>query len=265
MHNYIINDRILFNTFTGGLSRLDDPKQLIVLSNNAKRLFIRLIDNGYQIVPLEYLSAELKVNNDANMTEFVVTEIEHISDAFHHINETEQILIVYPYGVQLSTDVELKVVTSYRSFKDNSEEKPYIAKEQLFNPSRREQNSGQSSSRQANSHFGWYYTRIALVITLFVFLLYFALNLFSSKPGYYADYYFQGKYNACSVYIHNQKPTDLSHLKMRIDQFAIPCDTPKNIYFSLPADDKRESIQICQSDPDSETEPCTNFYVVKVK
>ena len=266
MHNYIINDRVLFNTFSGELSRLDDPKQLIILDNNAKRLFLRLIDSGYQIVPCEYLLSDIKdSHNPANTARLITAELDHIVEAFRHINEFEPVLVAYSNGVQLSTDVELKVVTSYRTFDNNSEDKPHIAKESLFNPALREHKDNAPQEHHEVNHFVWYYTRIALAVSLFIFALYFALNLFSTKPNYFADYHPQGKYGACNVFIHNQKPTDLAHLKMRLEEFAISCNAPKNIYLGLPADDKRESIQVCTSDPDNDKTPCTNFYVVKVK
>ncbi|WP_159567518.1 hypothetical protein [Budvicia diplopodorum] len=265
MHNYIINGRILFDTFTGELSRLDNPKRLTTLSNNAARLLMYLIDSGYQIVPLEQLSAQIKNNNIPTNTDLVAAEIKHIAESFGRINELEQILVTYPHSVQLSTDVELTVVTSNRTFDDNSEKKPHIAQERLLHPILTKHGDDQPSSRPKVSSFVWYYVRIALIITLFMFLLYFSSHLFSSKPSYFSDYHFQDKYNACNVYIHNQKPTVLPHLKMRLEQFQIPCDTPKNIYFSLSADDKRESIQVCNSDPEDGNQPCTNFYVVKVK
>lgn len=266
MHNYIINDRVMFNTFTGGLSRLDDPRQLSTLSSNAKRLFLRLIDSGYQIVPFEQLTSEIQQSeNVTNTAKDVVSELSDITQAFHQLGEFEPILTTYSYGVQLSTDVELKVITSYRTFSDDSKEKPYIAKKSLVNSATVNGNNDSSPASQPKSRFVWYYTRIALVAALFIFVFYFALDMFTSKPGYFADYHHQEKYQKCDIFIHNQKATDLANLKKRLDEFAIACDSPKNVYFSLPADDRRESIQVCDSDPDKSNASCFNFYVVKVK
>ncbi|MCD1126263.1 hypothetical protein LPW36_09660 [Jinshanibacter sp. LJY008] len=266
MHNYIINDRVMFNTFTGGLSRLDDPRKLNTLSSNAKRLFLHLIDSGYQIVPFEQLTNEIEEKEDvSNTAKAVISELSNITKTFHQLGEFEPILTIYSYGVQLSTDVELKVITSYRTFSDDSKEKPYIAKKSLINSATANGNNSSSSTLRPKSRFVWYYTRIMLVAALFIFIFYFALNMFTSKPGYFADYHHQEKYQQCDIFIHNQIPTDLANLKMRLDELSIACDKPKNVYFSIPADDRRESIQVCDSDPDRYDASCFNFYVVKVK
>ncbi|AKJ42192.1 hypothetical protein [Pragia fontium] len=265
MHNYIINDRVLFNTYTGVLSRLDDPKQLSTLSSHAKQLFLRLIDSGYQIIPFEQLSVDVKERSDLpNVNAQITAELDNIVKSFQQIGEYEPMMIVYSYGVQLSTDVELKVISSYRSFNENEREKPYIAKESVID-STVTLDGPTISVKSKNNRFIWYYTRIVLVISLSIFLLYFALNLFSSKPDYFADYHYQGKYQQCSVFIHNQKPTDLVHLKLRLEEFNVACDTPHNIYVSIPADDRRESYQVCGGNPDQEQAPCVSYYVVKVK
>ncbi|AWH87434.1 hypothetical protein [Limnobaculum parvum] len=266
MHNYIINDRVMFNTFTGGLSRLDEPQKLSALSSNAKRLFLRLIDGGYQIVPFEQLTNEIQeIENVTNTAESIVSELSGITQAFHQLGEFEPILTTYSYGVQLSTDVELKVIASDRTFNDDSKEKPYIAKKSLIASTTIGDKNIASPAPQPKSRFNWYYSRIALVAALFIFLFYFAFGLFTSKPSYFADYHHQETYQQCDIFIHNQKPTDLANLKNRLDEFSVACDKPKRVYFSLPADDRRESIQACDRDPDSANASCSNFYVVKVK
>lgn len=192
--------------------------------------------------------------------------LEGISESFQHINEMEPVLTAYSYGAQLSTDVELKVVASYRTFNNDSQEKPYIAKRPLINATLLSENTSvKTTPKNTVDRILWYYIRAALLVSLFILLLYGALSLFTSKPNYYADYHYQGDYRSCRVFIHNQKPTDLEHLKMRIDELDIDCSSPKNVYSSFPADDRRESFQVCHGDPDKDRTPCLNYYVVKVK
>lgn len=266
MHNYIINDRVLFNTHTGTLSRLDDPRQISTLDGHAKRLFLRLIDSGYQIVPFDQLAQEIHRPPSSEATALLVHILESISESFLKIREPEPILTTYSYGVQLSTDVELKVIASYRTFNNDGKEKPYIAKRPILNATLMAENAGiQATSQSRFLRFIWYYIRGTLLVALFITLLYGAQSLFSNRSNYYADYHYQGDYSRCKVFIHNQKPTDLARLKQRIDNLKIDCSVTKNVYFSLPADDRRESFQVCQGNPDKDDTPCVNYYVVKVK
>lgn len=267
MHNYIINDRVLFNTYTGTLSRLDNPKQLSILSHNAKLLFLRLIDSGYQIVPFEHLATLIEDSSQVNDTNALISqELESITQAFLLVDEYEPILISYFHSVQLSTDVELKVISSYRTFhNDDDKKKPYIAKNSLINSSTAAKNNPISPPKADGSRFIWYYIRIALLATLSIFLFYYVIQLFSPKPDYFSDYHFQGKSQQCSLFIHSQRPTNLPGLTSRIEELGIDCSEPRDIYVAIPADDRRESYQICKGNPDKDESPCINFYVVKIK
>jgi hypothetical protein len=266
LHNYIINDRILFNTHSGHLSRLDDPKQQSALTDHAKRLFLRLIDSGYQIVPFDQLNAEIDPKrSSADTPQQMAAELANISASFQQIGEYEPILLTYSTGVQLSTDVELKVISSYRTLNDDQAQ-PYIAKKSLINASAINKNPAISAIKSRHESIPWYYTRIILFAALVILLSYAILKQSWSNPDYYADYHYQEKFQQCSLFVHNQRPVGLNHLQLRLNEFNISCNTPKNIYINMPADIRRESYQVCEIDPDQDHAPlpCQSFYVVKV-